>query len=59
MNEEDLFRSDEVIKKFFITKRTLTEWIKNKPDFPKPFKVGRRLLWKRSDIEEYIESQRK
>ena len=56
MDEKDLCNSEEVTKKFFITKRTLTEWIKNKPDFPKPFKIGRRLLWKRSEIEAFIES---
>ncbi|MCL2311595.1 MAG: helix-turn-helix domain-containing protein [Firmicutes bacterium] len=55
MDEKDIYNSDEIIKKFFITKRTLSEWIKNKPSFPKPFKIGRRLLWKKSEIDEYIE----
>ena len=51
--------TEEVMKIFFIGNSTVRFWIKTKPDFPKPFKFGRRLLWKRSEIEEYIESQRK
>jgi len=56
MDEKDLYNSDEIIKKLFITKRTLTEWVKNKESFPKPFKAGRRLLWKKSVIDDYINS---
>lgn len=59
MNEKDLYNSNVVTEKFFITKRTLTEWIKNKMEFPKPFKIGRKLLWKKSDIDEYIEKKSK
>ena len=56
MVDKDLINADEMIEKFSITKRTLHRWSKTTLNFPKPFKVGRRLLWKRSEVEAYIES---
>ena len=56
--EKKLMNTDEMVEIFLITKRTLQEWVKNNPDFPKPFKIGRRLLWTRSEVEAYIESKK-
>jgi predicted DNA-binding transcriptional regulator AlpA len=57
--EEYFLTSEEIMKMFAICKWTLNNWIKNKSDFPRPIKAGRRNLWKKSEIEEYLESSRK
>ena len=49
----------EVADQLRCNRKTIERWLKEKPDFPKPFRIGRRLLWYKSEIEEYIESQRK
>lgn len=61
MNESKYFTSEEVMKKFCIASSTLRSWLKIKPDFPKPIRIGRRNLWIKTEIEQYesyIESQR-
>jgi excisionase family DNA binding protein len=58
MAEKDLCTTDEIAERLFVTKRTLHEWVKN-GKIPPPFKIGRKNLWKKSVIEEYIESKRK
>lgn len=52
--ESDLYTSDELIKKFKISKQTLYDWME-KNNFPKPIKIGRRVYWKKNIIETYIE----
>jgi predicted DNA-binding transcriptional regulator AlpA len=42
-----------------VTRRTVYKWIEEEPNFPRPFKIGLKLFWKRSEIESYIESTRK
>lgn len=56
MLEESLGRND-VAKFFQIRVETIWKWLKDKPDFPKPIRVGRRLIWKKTDIEEYIDKK--
>ncbi len=56
--ESDLYTFEELISKFKISKQTLYDWIKNN-SFPKPFKIGRRIFWRKSEIEAYIEKMRK
>jgi len=56
--DETLTR-DDLIKIFKVTRGTLYLWEKEKSDFPRPFKIGRRLLWKKSDIERYIENMKR
>lgn len=36
---------------------TVDYWLQVNPSFPKGFKLGVRRLWKRSDIEAWIEQQ--
>jgi excisionase family DNA binding protein len=50
--------AEEIIEKLGISRKTLDNWIE-KGQFPKPFKIGRRIFWKESEIEEYLESTRK
>lgn len=54
--EETLGR-DDVAKFFRISVKTLWVWIRDKPDFPKPIKIGRGLIWRKADIEEYIDKK--
>jgi predicted DNA-binding transcriptional regulator AlpA len=56
---EENFNMKELVEFLKVDRRTITRWIKEEPNFPKPFKIGRKLLWKRSEIEEYIEKCRK
>lgn len=59
-NFDDINLNMKEMTKFLkVDRRTITRWIKDNPGFPKPMKIGRKLLWKRSEIEEYIESTRK
>jgi excisionase family DNA binding protein len=42
-----------------IDRMTVTRWVRSNPKFPKPSKAGRKNLWKKSEIDEYLESTRK
>jgi predicted DNA-binding transcriptional regulator AlpA len=57
--EKKLLNAKDVTEFLMISRTTLQTWRKEKKDFPQPFQAGRRLLWKRSEIESYIESTRK
>jgi predicted DNA-binding transcriptional regulator AlpA len=57
-NEEN-FDMKDLAKFIKVNRCTINRWKKNNPDFPRPFRVGRKLLWKKSEIEEYMESTRK
>lgn len=61
MDESKYFTSEEILKKFYIASSTLRGWLKTKPEFPKPIRLGRRNLWLKTEIaqyESYIESLR-
>jgi predicted DNA-binding transcriptional regulator AlpA len=55
--EEKLLATEDVMRMFHICRDTLHQWIKNREDFPKPFKAGRRNLWKESAIKEFLEKK--
>ena len=55
---DDMLSMKDIMQLFGVTRQAIHRWIKL-PDFPKPSKIVGKLLWKRSDIEAYIESQRK
>jgi len=57
--EEKPLTMTEVAEHLRCNRKTVERWLKEKPGFPKPFKIGRRLLWKRSEVGEYLESTRK
>ncbi len=52
------YNSIELMKLLFISKNTLYVWLRNNPDFPRPFKIGRRNLWKQTEVDEYLEKER-
>jgi predicted DNA-binding transcriptional regulator AlpA len=56
--DSELYNTDDVIVKFSITKRTLSDWIKQ-GKFPPPLRIGRRLLWKRKTIDDLIDELEK
>lgn len=39
------------------TRPTIYRWIRLQ-DFPKPIKVGRKLLWRREEIDKYLDSRK-
>jgi predicted DNA-binding transcriptional regulator AlpA len=45
----------DLVKIFNVTQRTIMRWKKN-PSFPKSFSVGRKVFWRRADIDAYVES---
>jgi len=49
---------EEVMKILGVGRSTLWLWLKTKDNFPKPFRAGRKLRWKRSEIEAYLETTR-
>jgi prophage regulatory protein len=50
--------AEEITKKLGISRKTLDNWVK-KGLFPSPIKIGRRIFWKESEIEAYLESTRR
>ena len=54
-NEETVDVKD-LMKLCKVTRRTVYKWIESEPKFPKPYKVGLKLFWKKSEIELYLES---
>jgi predicted DNA-binding transcriptional regulator AlpA len=55
---EEMLSSKDIQKSLGVTRECLQRWIKN-TDFPKPYKVVGKNLWKKSEIEAYIDSTRK
>jgi excisionase family DNA binding protein len=47
---------DDLAKLLNVTKGTIHLWRKDNPSFPKSFSVGRKLLWRKADIDAYVES---
>lgn len=56
MKDEDLLTSLEVASILRISPLTLTRWRNKDPDLIPCFKVGRRYLYKVSEVKKYIES---
>jgi predicted DNA-binding transcriptional regulator AlpA len=48
------------VTEFFggIARKTIYEWMKKK-GFPRPYKISGKNFWKKSEIEIYLEAQRK
>lgn len=57
MLTDDLVTKKFILELFKISAPTLQDWIK-KGKFPKPFKLDRRVYWKKSEIEECLEKSR-
>jgi predicted DNA-binding transcriptional regulator AlpA len=55
---EEMLSSKDIQKFCGVTRECIQRWIKN-TDFPKPYKVVGKNLWKKSEIEEYVESKRR
>jgi excisionase family DNA binding protein len=56
--EESFLTTEDIMQKFHICRDTVQDWIKS-GKIPNPFKIGRRNLWKKSVIDEYIEKNKK
>jgi excisionase family DNA binding protein len=56
---DEMLSQKDLAKICKVSRGTVYLWVKEKTDFPQPFKVGRKLLWKKAEIEEYMESTRK
>ena len=56
-NDERLLDSKDICEMLRISKTTLTSFVK-RDHFPKPFKVGNKFMWKRSEIDTYLEQTR-
>lgn len=56
---EKMLSSEELRKIFGVSKTTIEAWLKTDSDFPRPFKISRRLFWKASEVEAYLETRRK
>ena len=57
--DEETVTVKDLMKLSNVTRRTIYKWIEEEPNFPKPFKIGLKLFWKRSEIEAYLYSTRK
>lgn len=55
---EDMLSMKDIIELFGVTRQAVHRWIK-RPEFPKPSKIVGKLLWRRNEIESYIESTKK
>jgi predicted DNA-binding transcriptional regulator AlpA len=55
---EKMVEAKDVAKAFGVARQTIHVWLKT-TDFPRPSKIGHKNFWKKSDIEEYIEKNRK
>jgi predicted DNA-binding transcriptional regulator AlpA len=55
--DRTLLTASEVADTFSIAQRTLRYWRKRMPSFPRPLRFGRRLLFRRADIESYLAQQ--
>jgi predicted DNA-binding transcriptional regulator AlpA len=55
---ERMLEIKDLMRIFNVSRVTIHVWIKN-TNFPQPFKIGHKNFWKKSEIEEYIESKRK
>jgi predicted DNA-binding transcriptional regulator AlpA len=54
---EDYLKIGDICSQLKISKVTLWNW-RHDPSFPKPIKIGITVLWKKSDIEAYLESKK-
>ena len=52
-----LLTTKQVCEIFCITDRTLYNWTKSNPDFPKVIKLGGTNKYRQSEVESFIESQ--
>lgn len=57
MANEKLLRVSEVAEKFAVSKASIWNWAKDKPDFPKPQKLTSKVtVWKLSELDDYIDN---
>jgi predicted DNA-binding transcriptional regulator AlpA len=55
---EKFYSAEQIVKNLGISRKTLDNWIEG-GNFPKPIKIGRRIFWKESEIDKFIEKNRK
>ena len=55
---DELLTPEDLLKLFKVSRKTIDNWVADGV-LPKPIKMGRRIFWKRSEIDAYLESSRK
>jgi excisionase family DNA binding protein len=58
MNENEYLTIKEVGSLLRVSRSTMERLCANDKNLPKPYRVGIKKLWKRSDIEEYLQKSR-
>lgn len=58
MNKDEFLTIKEVGSLFRVSRSTMERLCANDKNLPKPYRVGVKKLWKRSDVEEYLEKSR-
>ena len=54
-----LLNVKDVAKRLGVVPRTITKWVDENPDFPRPYKITPRVLrWPASAITEFLERKR-
>lgn len=56
---KDVILIEEVCELLGPPRRVIYKLSSSDPDFPKPFKIGKRLFWKRADILAYRDLKQK
>lgn len=51
---EETIGISDIMDFFKVTRQTVHVWLKTNPNFPRPIKVGKRVVWKKTEIEKYI-----
>ena len=58
MNENDFMTIKEFGSLLRVSRSTMDRLPKSDKNFPKPYKIGIKKIWKRSDVEEYLKKAR-
>lgn len=60
MIEDDILLRNEVMKKLRYTNiSAFHNFFNDTPDFPKPFKIGRRNAWYKEDVQNWLDERRR
>ena len=44
------FTRQQVAERYRACETTINNWLREMPDFPRPFRVGKKLLWRLEDL---------
>jgi predicted DNA-binding transcriptional regulator AlpA len=52
---DDITTLNDLAERLHTTRSTIGHWIDTDPDFPRTFKIGRRLYLRKSEVNAYLE----